>query len=177
MNHALIIIDVQNDFLPGGALAVPGGDAVLAPINRLARDDRFAVVIATRDWHPPDHSSFTDQGGRWPAHCVRHTDGAQLDARLDRGAIDAVVDKGAGREGPGYSAFESEELRELLRLEQVGAVTIAGLATDFCVLASAQDALREALAVTIAADAIRGIDPEGSAAALRELAERGAAIG
>jgi len=176
MPEALLIIDLQNDFLPGGALAVPDGDAVIAPINALAHEERFAVVIATRDWHPPDHSSFGDQGGPWPAHCVRDTPGAQLDARLDHDAIDAVIDKGTSREGPGYSAFESDELRELLRQEQVVAVTIAGLATDFCVKATAEDALREGLVVSIATDGIRGIDDGASGQTLESLAAAGAHV-
>jgi nicotinamidase/pyrazinamidase len=176
MPEALLIIDVQDDFLPGGALAVPDGDAVIVPINALAADERFDVVVATRDWHPPDHSSFRDQGGPWPAHCVRDTPGAQLDARLHGDAIDAVIDKGTSREGPGYSAFESDELRDLLRQEQVVAVTIAGLATDFCVKATAEDALREGLVVSIATDAIRGIDAGASARTLRSLAAAGAHV-
>src|ERR1700733_3185695 len=97
MTEALLIVDVQNDFLPGGALAVPDGDQVIDRINALAADPRFAVVIATRDWHPPDHDSFEAQGGPWPEHCVRDTPGAQLSDRLDRAHIDAVVDKGTER--------------------------------------------------------------------------------
>ncbi|MGA2010114.1 MAG: isochorismatase family protein [Solirubrobacteraceae bacterium] len=176
MSHALLIIDVQNDFLPGGALAVPAGDQVIDPINDLAGDPRFAVVIATRDWHPPDHCSFAAEGGPWPEHCVRDTPGAALSARLERGAIDAVIDKGTSREGAGYSAFESEALRMLLRAHAVGDVTICGLATDFCVRATALHALREGLGVTIALDAVRGIDPEASAATLRELGAAGADV-
>lgn len=176
MTEALLIIDVQSDFLATGALAVPGGDQVIEPINALARDPRFAVVIATRDWHPPDHSSFAGQGGAWPEHCVRDTPGAQLHTDLERGAIDAVIDKGTAPDGEGYSAFESPELRELLRREHVDAVTITGLATDFCVRATAADALREGLTVTLVTAGMRGIDPETSAAALRELSEAGAHV-
>jgi nicotinamidase/pyrazinamidase len=158
MAEALLIIDVQNDFLPGAALGVPDGDQVIEPINALAADPRFAVVVATRDWHPPDHSSFQSQGGPWPRHCVRDTDGAQLSGRLDQSAIDAVIDKGTSVEADGYSAFETEALRDLLREEHVTAVTIVGLATDYCVRHTATDALREALIVTIDPTAIRGID-------------------
>jgi nicotinamidase/pyrazinamidase len=176
MPEALLIIDVQNDFLPGGALAVPDGDEVIDPINALATDERFAVVIATRDWHPPDHASFTDQGGPWPAHCVQGTPGAELTDRLNREAIDAVIDTGTTADAEGYSGFENPELRELLRLEQITAVTIVGLATDVCVKHTAADALREALQVTIATDGVRGIDAQDSTDALDELSTAGAIV-
>jgi nicotinamidase/pyrazinamidase len=176
MPEALLIIDVQNDFLPGGALAVPDGDAVIDPINVLVADPRFAVVLATRDWHPPDHNSFAEQGGPWPPHCVQGTPGAELTDRLDRDAIDAVIDTGTTPEAEGYSGFENDELRELLRLEQIDALTIVGLATDVCVKHTAADALRETLRVTIEADAVRGIDADESAQALKELSEAGALV-
>ena len=176
MAHALLIVDVQNDFLPGGALAVPDGDQVIAPINALAADPRFDLVIATRDWHPADHASFAAQGGPWPPHCVQGTPGAELSDRLDHEAIDVVIDKGTTRDRDGYSAFESELLRELLREEHVVAVTIVGLATDFCVRHTAADALSEALVVTIDANAVRGIDAARSLRALDALAATGADI-
>ncbi len=176
MAEALLIIDVQNDFLPGGALAVDEGDSVIEPINELSTEDRFGLVLATRDWHPPDHASFQSQGGPWPTHCVQNSPGAELAPGLDRDAIDAVIDTGIGREDDGYSAFESEELRQLLREEHVVAVTVAGLATDVCVLHTARDALREGLLVTIPTAAVRGIDADDSAAALAELAESGAQL-
>lgn len=176
MALALLIVDVQNDFLPGGALAVPDGDQVIAPINALAADPRFDVVIATRDWHPAGHSSFAPQGGPWPEHCVQDTPGAQLSDRLDRSKIDAVIDKGTTVDADGYSAFESDLLREMLREEEVVAVTVVGLATDFCVRHTAADALREGLIVTIESGAIRGLDADGSREALAELAGSGAVI-
>jgi nicotinamidase/pyrazinamidase len=174
--EALLIIDVQNDFLPDGALAVPDGDQVIAPINALAADPRFGVVIATRDWHPPDHDSFADQGGPWPAHCVQGTPGAELSAALDHDAIDVIIDTGTSASDEGYSGFENPMLRELLRQEEVGAVTIVGLATDVCVLHTAQDALREALRVTVHRDAVRGIDADDSHAALESLSASGALV-
>jgi nicotinamidase/pyrazinamidase len=176
MTEALLIVDVQNDFLPGGALGIAGGDEVLDHINELAADPRFGAVIATRDWHPADHGSFERRGGPWPDHCVQGTPGAELSASLEHDRIDAVVDKGTDPDTEGYSCFESEELRELLRLEQVTAVTIVGLATDFCVLHTARDALRESLLVTIETAGVRGIDPEGTKAALTELSEAGVQI-
>lgn len=176
MALALLIVDLQNDFLAGGALAVPDGDQVIAPINALAADSRFDVVIATRDWHPADHSSFQAQGGPWPEHCVQDTPGAQLSDELDRSRIDAVIDTGTTIDADGYSAFESDLLRELLREEEVVAVTVVGLATDYCVRHTAADALREGLIVTIESGAIRGIDAEDSREALAELAGSGAVI-
>lgn len=176
MTEALLIVDVQNDFLPGGALPVPDGDLVIGPINALAGDPRFKLVVATRDWHPPDHSSFADQGGQWPAHCVRDTPGAQLSSGLARERIDAVIDKGTTREGNGYSAFEADELRELLRERDVDAVTVVGVATDVCVRATAHDALAAGLRVTVDTAGVRGIDDEGVAATLHELSDAGAEI-
>ena len=176
MPRALVIVDVQNDFLPGGALAVADGDEVIGPINELAADPAFDVVLATRDWHPPDHASFEAQGGPWPPHCVRDTPGAELDSRLDASRIDVIIDKGTTSDGDGYSGFESDELRVLLRTERVEALTIVGLATDFCVLHTARDALREGLLVTIDTGAVRGIDAAASREALAELESAGAAI-
>jgi nicotinamidase/pyrazinamidase len=176
VSRALIIVDVQVDFLPGGALAVPDGDAVIEPINALAADPSFDIVLATRDWHPADHASFTEQGGPWPPHCVKGTRGAQLSDALDQRRIDLVIDKGTTVQAEGYSAFESDELRSLVRTERIVAATIVGLATDFCVLHTARDALREGLIVTVPSDAVRGIDAEGSASALHELEALGAKL-
>ena len=176
MPQALLIVDLQNDFLPGGALAVPGGDEVVAPINELAADDRFALKIATRDWHPADHSSFVAQGGPWPTHCVHDTFGAQLDDRLDLERVDVIVDTGTEADAAGYSAFERPELAELLSYRGIDAVTVVGLATDFCVAQTAEGALQAGLEVTIERAAIRGIDEEGSERALTALATHGAEI-
>jgi nicotinamidase/pyrazinamidase len=173
---ALLIVDVQNDFMPGGALPVPDGEEVISPINELIASGGFDVVIATRDWHPPNHQSFTAEGGPWPPHCVAQTPGAELDARLDRAGIDAVVDKGAEPDAEGYSAFASGELGALLREEQVTALTVVGVATDYCVRRTALDALAEALAVRIDTSAVRGIDPAATREALEELAAAGAEL-
>jgi nicotinamidase/pyrazinamidase len=176
MAQALLIVDLQNDFLPGGALAVPAGDEVIAPINALAADDRFMLTIATRDWHPADHSSFVAQGGPWPPHCVQDTFGAQLDERLDLDRVDAILDKGIEPTASGYSAFERPELTELFRSREIDAVTVVGLATDFCVVQTAQGALDAGLAVTVDRAGIRGIDAESSERALAQLAAGGATI-
>ena len=121
MAKALIIVDYQNDFNPpDGALAVPGGDAIADRLNELAADDRYEVVIATRDWHPPDHESFAEQGGPWPVHCVQGTPGAELHPGLDQSQVDAIVDKGQARDTEGYSAFEADGVNRLVQNSNVG---------------------------------------------------------
>src|ERR671938_2056725 len=103
MARALVIVDFQNDFTPGGALAVEGGHEIADHINELAADDRFELVVATRDWHPEHHSSFTERGGIWPVHCVQGTPGAELHSGLDRTKVDVVIDKGQDLGTEGYS--------------------------------------------------------------------------
>lgn len=168
--EALVIVDVQNDFCAGGALEVPDGDAVVAPINRLAHD--AGLVIATRDWHPPDHASFAENGGPWPVHCVRDTHGAQLHPGLDADRIDVIVDTGRERDHEGYSGFEHTELERILREHHVDRVHIAGLALDYCVRATALDAHRAGFDVILHCDATRAVevnagDGERAAAELR----------
>lgn len=161
MASALLIVDFQNDFAaPDGALSVSGGDQLASRINQLASSGGFDVVVATRDWHPPDHSSFEDNGGPWPRHCVAGTPGAELHPALEREGIDVVVDKGKAADTEGYSGFDGTSLAEVLRERGVGAVTVTGLATDYCVKHTALDALREGLAVTVDRDAVRAVDAE-----------------
>ena len=179
MPHALIVVDFQNDFTPGGALAVPDGDAIAERVNELAASGRFDLVVATRDWHPPDHGSFEDRGGPWPVHCVQGTEGAELHPGLDRSLVHAVIDKGQDPGTEGYSGFEDTELASLLREHGIDRVTIVGLATDYCVKNTALDALREGFEVTIDTGAVRGVDVEDgdSERALDELRKAGATVG
>jgi nicotinamidase/pyrazinamidase len=160
MGRALIVVDVQNDFTPGGALAVPDGDAVTVRLNELIASGGFDLVVATRDWHPQDHDSFTSRGGRWPIHCVAGTPGAELHPDLDASSVDVIVDKGRDPGTEGYSGFDGTDLASLLRERGIGGVTVAGLATDYCVRATALDALREGFEVTLDRAASRGIDAE-----------------
>jgi nicotinamidase/pyrazinamidase len=153
---ALIVVDVQNDFCPGGALAVADGDAVVEPVNRLIGAAPF--VVATRDWHPPDHVSFAVEGGPWPVHCVRDTPGAQLRDDLDHDGIDLIVDTGRDRDAAGYSAFEFTELERVLRERGVRTVDVVGLALDYCVRATALDARRAGFEVTVHLDATRAVE-------------------
>jgi len=174
--RALIVVDVQNDFCPGGALAVPDGDAVVDAVNRMASAALF--VVATRDWHPPDHGSFVVKGGPWPVHCVRDTSGAELHPGIDRSLIHAVVDKGQVSDHDGYSGFEGTELERLLRERDVDSVDVAGLALDYCVKATALDARRVGLYVTVHRRATRPVEvsPGDGERAVAELRAAGVEV-
>ncbi|MBV9048057.1 MAG: nicotinamidase [Solirubrobacterales bacterium] len=173
---ALIVVDVQNDFCHGGALAVPDGDAVIEPVNRLA--ETVSLVVATRDWHPPDHRSFAEQGGPWPVHCVQDTPGAQLHPGLDRSRVDAIVDAGQEPELEGYSGFEDTDLERVLREREVDRVHVAGLALDYCVKATALDAKRAGFDVVVHLDATRPVEVQrgDGERAVRELREAGVTV-
>jgi nicotinamidase/pyrazinamidase len=160
MGEALVIVDFQNDFTPGGALAVLLGDEVAERLNALAGSGGFDLVVATRDWHPPDHGWFGAQGGSRPEHCVAGTPGAELHAALDAARVDVVGDKGRAPATEGYSGFDGTDLAALLRERGIDRVTVAGPATDYCVRATALDALGEGLAVTLDSVASRGIHAE-----------------
>ena len=160
MAEALVIVDFQTDFTPGGALAVPHGDEVAERLNALAASGDYDLVVATRDWHPADHGSFAARGGIWPDHCVAGTPGAELHPALDAARVDVIVDKGQDPATEGYSGFDGTNLAELLRERGIDRVTVAGLATDYCVRATALDALGEGFAVTLDTAGSRGIDAE-----------------
>ena len=179
MGHALVVVDYQNDFTPpDGALAVPEGDQIAERINALASSGDYDLVVATRDWHPPDHGSFTERGGIWPVHCVQDTDGASLHPELDAAAIDVIVDKGQDPGTDGYSGFDGTDLAELLRERGIDRVTIVGLATDYCVKNTALEALQEGFAVTVDTTAVRGVDvePGDSERALEQVRAAGAVM-
>jgi nicotinamidase/pyrazinamidase len=174
--EALIIVDVQNDFCPGGALAVDGGDEIVPIINELARETPF--VVATRDWHPAAHSSFRERGGQWPVHCVQGTEGAELHPKLDARAIDLVVDKGQEVDEPGYSGFEGTQLKRQLSDQGVKAVDIVGLALDYCVKATALDAKKAGFDVTVHRAATRAVnvEPGDDERAVTELRDAGVTV-
>ena len=174
--EGLIVVDVQNDFCAGGALPVPDGDAVVAPINRLMEE--VAFTVATRDWHPRNHDSFVAQGGPWPPHCVAETGGAELHPKLHSSQIDAIVDVGRGPQDEGYSGFEQTDLDRLLRDHGVDKVHITGLALDYCVRATALDARRAGFDVVLHAGATRAINvnPGDDERTLEELREAGVEI-
>ena len=178
MGEALVIVDVQNDFIPGGALPVPRGDEVVGRINELIDSGRFDLVVATRDWHPPDHGSFEAQGGPWPPHCLQGTEGAEIHAGIPPEKIDVVIDKGVERELEGYSAFEATPLAQVLGDHDIDRVTVVGLATDYCVKHTSLDALRARFAVTLDRAGVRGIEAQDGDVerAIEEIASAGGTI-
>lgn len=171
-----MIVDLQNDFCPGGALAVADGDAVIEPANPLARE--VDLVIATRDWHPPDHGSFAAQGGPWPVHCVAGSPGAQIHDLVDQSQIDEIIDTGRTPDAEGYSGFENTELERLLRDRDVDTVHVAGLALDYCVKETALDARRAGFDVIVHSGATRAVEvqPGDGARAVSELVAAGVRV-
>lgn len=157
---ALLIVDVQRDFLPGGALGVPEGDAVVPVLNRyitLARS-RGMAIYASRDWHPPNHCSFVPQGGPWPPHCVAGTRGAQFAPALELPRDAVIIDKATTAGTDAYSAFAGTDLAARLRRQTVRKLLVGGLATDYCVLNTVLDARAAGLETLLLDDAIRAVD-------------------
>src|SRR5512139_60505 len=157
---ALLIVDVQNDFLPGGALAVAEGDAVIAPLNRcIAAFARNSLpVYASRDWHPPDHCSFAAQGGPWPPHCVAGSHGAEFAAALALPADAVIISKATTPQGDAYSAFGGTDLHQRLQAGGIKRLLVGGLATDYCVLNTVKDALALGYGVVVLVRAVRAVD-------------------
>jgi len=177
---ALIVVDVQNDFLPGGALAVPAGDAVIGPLNAILESfaRRGLAIFATRDWHPLDHCSFKAQGGPWPPHCIAGSRGAAFPESLRLPPDTRVLSKAVERGRDAYSGFQGTELAQQLRALGCRRVFVAGLATDYCVRATALDALSAGFATVVLSDAVRAVDarPGDGERALLEVASRGAVL-
>lgn len=194
--RALLLIDIQNDFLPGGRLAVPAGDEIIPLVNEL--QPQFDLVVATQDWHPAGHQSFaSSHAGRsqfeqidlhglpqvlWPDHCTQASDGAALAPALHTERIEAIFRKGMNPEIDSYSAFfdnghrKSTGLADYLRGRGVREVVVAGLAADYCVYYSALDALAAGFATMVITDATRAISAEGWAAAQSDLRAKGARL-
>ena len=175
---ALLVIDMQVDFLPGGKLGVPDGDAVLGPVNALL--DLFASrglpIYASRDWHPDDHCSFAARGGPWPPHCVAGTPGAAFSGELDLPAGTVVVSKAETADVDAYSAFNGTDLADQLRERGVRRVVACGLATDYCVLNTVLDARANGFEVLIVPEAMRAVDvaPGDGQRAIARMQELGA---
>ncbi|MEM9850981.1 MAG: bifunctional nicotinamidase/pyrazinamidase [Pseudomonadota bacterium] len=197
LDHALLIIDVQNDFCPGGALAVDDGDAIVAPINAMMND--FAAVVLTQDWHPADHLSFADNHSGaepfsimeapygpqvlWPRHCVQGSPGAAFHSALDSDRAELIIRKGYRAAIDSYSAFFENDhstqtgLHGYLQERGIRALTMVGLATDYCVAYSAKDGAKLGYDVTVIDGACRAIDLDGSLAqAMADLAQAGVEV-
>ncbi|MFD3000564.1 bifunctional nicotinamidase/pyrazinamidase [Pontibacter toksunensis] len=191
--RALLLIDIQNDFLPGGALAVPEGDAIIPVVNRL--QGQFDLVVATQDWHPENHQSFASSHKSrntfeviklqslnqvlWPDHCRQGSKGAEFSDAVDMSRVETIFRKGMNPEIDSYSGFydnghlKSTGLTDYLRGKEVTEVYVAGLAADFCVYFTAKDALQEGFSVSIVEDATRAISPEGFEKAKADIESKG----
>lgn len=159
---ALVVVDMQQDFLPGGALGVAGGDTIIPLINRWV--ERFEAaglpVIYSRDWHPPDHCSFVPEGGIWPVHCVADSPGAAFSPSLTLPRAPLIVSKATHKDEEAYSAFQGTGLADLLRGRGVNRCFLAGLATDYCVRATVEDALAAGFEAVVLTDGIRAVELE-----------------
>ncbi len=174
----LLVTDIQNDFLPGGSLAVTGGDEVIPVLNRYIEvfTARNLPVFATRDWHPEHHCSFREQGGTWPVHCVAGTRGAEFSPALRLPPSPVIISKATTPEFEAYSSFLRTDLDEKLRAAGIRRVFIGGLTTEYCVLNSPLDALQFGYQVFVLTDAIRAVNlrPDDGWRAIEEMVARGA---
>jgi len=177
MSRALIVVDVQRDFCAGGALAAADTSSLLQPLCTFIAAARQAgvTIVFTRDWHPPNHSSFQNAGGPWPVHCVASSHGAELMPPLATERGDLMIHKGETIEGTGYSAFDDAALTEKLGVLRTDEVAVCGVATEYCVRATAIDALQAGLRVTLLTDLIRPVRADAVAGVLQEMAALGVA--
>lgn len=175
---ALLIVDVQNDFCPGGSLAVEEGDTVVGVLNRWidAARQQNVPIYASRDWHPAGHVSFTERGGPWPTHCVQETDGAAFHPDLNLPDAATIISKGDDKDRDAYSAFDGTDLAEQLRQRNIRRLWVGGLAQDVCVKATVLDGEHEGFDVHVITDATRPVNPRSGRKALQEMARAGATL-
>jgi len=175
---ALLLVDIQNDFMPGGALAVTNGDEILSPLNKLmaAFAGQALPIVATRDWHPADHCSFTAQGGIWPSHCVAGTSGAGFHPGIMLPKNAHIVSKAEQQFRDAYSGFDNTQLDSWLAERGIQGLLVGGLATDYCVLHTVLDGLQAGFRVTVLTDAIRAVNLKtgDGAQAIARMASAGA---
>lgn len=177
-HDALILVDIQNDFLPGGALAVTEGDQIVPVINRYIAAFKLKglPVFATRDWHPPDHCSFRTRGGPWPPHCVAGSPGARFASGLLLPENTVIVSKATRPDQDAYSGFENTSLHQQLLDLHAKRLFVGGLATDYCVLNTVKDALELGYQVCLLTDAIRAVNvkPDDGSLAIKDMLRKGA---
>jgi len=180
---ALLIVDLQNDFCPGGALAVPDGDKIVGPVNKYIKifKQNKLPIFASRDWHPANSKHFKDFGGIWPVHCVENTKGADFHPQLKLPKDTILLYKGMDPDKDSYSAFQAEDLKKepflkILRRLKINELWVCGLATDYCVKSSVLDALKYGFKVKLLVDAIKGVDlkKNDSKKAIKKMLEKGA---
>ena len=183
LKPALLVVDIQNDFIPGGALAVPGGDKVIPVLNKYIKifSRNKLPVFASRDWHPVRTGHFKDFGGVWPVHCIQNTSGSAFHTQLNLPKQAILLYKGMDPGKDSYSVFQADDPRglnfaHLLKLLGIGELYIGGLATDYCVMFTALDAIKHKFKVKLLADAVKGVDlkPGDSQRAIKEMVKRGA---
>lgn len=178
---ALIIVDVQKDFCTGGALPVPEGEKIVPVLNKYIEKfhEAGALIVATRDWHPPNHSSFKNHGGIWPPHCIQETPGAEFHPDLKLPKETKIISKATSADKEAYSGFDGTDLEKELKNAGIQRLFIGGLATDYCVKSTVLDALRLGFETVLLFDAIKGVDvnPGDSERAIKEMLEKGAKKG
>ncbi len=174
-NDALLLVDIQRDFCPGGALPVEGGSDVVPVLNRWIDAARQcgARIVASRDWHPPDHTSFRDRGGRWPQHCIQDSEGAEFHPDLKIPEDAKIVSKGLRPDADNYSAFDRTPLADELRHSGIQRIFLGGLAQDVCVRQTALDARQLGFEVHLITDATRPLSAQDGERALREMQQAG----
>ncbi|PUA33173.1 MAG: nicotinamidase [Zestosphaera tikiterensis] len=177
-NSALIIVDVQVDFCEGGSLPVEGCTSIIPKINDYVKlfTEAQATIVASRDWHPENHISFTTRGGPWPPHCVKGSKGAEFHPNLKLPKEAIIISKATEPDQEAYSAFENTNLHYVLTLKKVKRVFICGIATDYCVKATALDALKLGYETIVLTDAIAGVNKQTSEEALKQLLKEGAIL-
>ncbi len=182
-NQALLIVDVQNDFCPGGALAVPQGDQIIPILNKYIQEflKRQLPIFASRDWHPKKTTHFKDFGGPWPVHCVQKTNGAEFHKDLNLSKETTIISKGMDPDQDSYSAFQGfdshrKPFQAILKSIGIQELYVGGLATDYCVKSSCLDALKNGYRVNLLSDAIKGVNlnPADSDEAINQMLEQGA---
>jgi len=177
-HDALLVADIQNDFLPGGALGVPRGDEIVPVVQRYIATfhSRGLPIFATRDWHPPDHCSFQQHGGIWPTHCVAGSPGADPPPNFQLPPSTVIIHKATARDKEAYSAFQDTPLDDRLRSAGVGRLYVGGLTTEYCVLNTVKDAVARGYAVVLLSDAIRPVNlhPDDGRKAEEEMVRLGA---
>jgi len=180
---ALIVVDVQNDFCPDGALPVPTGDEIVPVINELTEKGNFDLIVATLDWHPENHCSFIENGGQWPRHCVQNTLGAAFHPRLKVDKNWVIVKKAFLPEKDAYSGFEGKDglgrdLAKILKIHQIEKIVVVGLATEYCVKATALEGVKYGFEVEVIKKGIRAVNvrPNDEEKAIKEMKEAGIKI-